>query len=165
MPYSDQYQPRLEAWLSQEFGRPVVLDSFEGEWTAFGPRLSLRGMKLLPPQGAPGAAPGAAPAPAVAIESAALDINPLNLLLPGRALYSFRIIGAHFELVRNVSGQFRLSGFGVSRGGDEGANASSGSALGDWQLGEVVLEDPADYLDEQEESASAFATSAAQRGR
>jgi uncharacterized protein YhdP len=59
MPYSDHYQPRLEAWLSQEFGRPVVLDSFEGEWTAFGPRLSLRGMKLLPLQNAPDAAQGA----------------------------------------------------------------------------------------------------------
>jgi uncharacterized protein YhdP len=48
MPYSDRYQPRLEAWLSEEFGRPVLLESFEGEWTAFGPRLSLRGMQLLP---------------------------------------------------------------------------------------------------------------------
>ena len=25
MPYSDRYQPRLEAWLSNEFGRPVEL--------------------------------------------------------------------------------------------------------------------------------------------
>ena len=48
MPYSDRYQPRLEAWLSEEFGQPVVLESFEGDWTAFGPRLVLRGMKLLP---------------------------------------------------------------------------------------------------------------------
>ena len=30
MPYSDHYQHRLEAWLSEEFGRPVVLESFEG---------------------------------------------------------------------------------------------------------------------------------------
>jgi uncharacterized protein (TIGR02099 family) len=158
MPYSDQYQPRLEAWLSKEFGRPVVLDSFEGEWTAFGPRLSLRGMKLLPPQDAPGAAPGTAPAPPVAIESAALDINPLNLLLPGRALYSFRIIGAHFELVRNASGQFRLSGFGVSRGGGDAQSASSGSALGGLaRLGEVVLEDSRlDYLDERAGVSFAF---------
>ena len=48
MPYSDRYQPRLEAWLSEEFGRPVVLEGFQGEWTAFGPRLSLQGMKLMP---------------------------------------------------------------------------------------------------------------------
>jgi uncharacterized protein YhdP len=39
MPYSERYQPRLEAWLSEEFGRPVVVESFEGRWTAFGPRL------------------------------------------------------------------------------------------------------------------------------
>ena len=49
IPYSDRYQPRLEAWLSEEFGQPVVLESFAGEWTAFGPRLSLQGMKLLAP--------------------------------------------------------------------------------------------------------------------
>ncbi len=48
MPYSEHYQPRLEAWLSEEFGRPIVLESFTGEWTAFGPRLSLKGMKLMP---------------------------------------------------------------------------------------------------------------------
>ena len=42
MPYSDHYQHRLEAWLSEEFGRPVVLESFEGEWNAFGPRLTLQ---------------------------------------------------------------------------------------------------------------------------
>jgi uncharacterized protein YhdP len=76
----------------------------------------------------------------------------LNLLLPGRALYSFRIIGAHFELVRNANGQFRLSGFGVSRGGGEVQSPSSGSALGGLaRLGEVVLEDSRlDYLDVQE---------------
>jgi len=28
MPYSDRYQPRLEAWLSEEFGQPVVLDFY-----------------------------------------------------------------------------------------------------------------------------------------
>ena len=148
MPYSDHYQPRLEAWLSQEFGRPVELDSFAGEWTAFGPRLSLRGMKLLPPTNAPGAAAEPAAVPEVVIESAALDVNPLNLLLPGRSFYSFRIIGARFELVRDASGKLRLSGFGVSRGGGE----KHGSALGELaRLGQVILEDSSlDYLDEQE---------------
>jgi uncharacterized protein (TIGR02099 family) len=154
--------------LSQEFGRPVVLDSFEGEWTAFGPRLSLRGMKLLPPQNAPGDAPGAEPGAApgavpgaapelvsaaeVAIESAALDINPLNLLLPGRSFYTFRIIGASFELVRSANGKFRLSGFGVSRGGDEAHGSALSSTLRELaRLGEVVLEASSlDYLDEQE---------------
>ena len=37
MPYSDRYQHRLEAWLSEEFGRPVELESFEGEWKALAP--------------------------------------------------------------------------------------------------------------------------------
>jgi uncharacterized protein (TIGR02099 family) len=148
MPYSDRYQPRLEAWLSEEFGRPVLLESFEGEWTAFGPRLSLRGMQLLPA----GATASSGPPNAVgaegevAIESAALDIRPLNLLLPGRPLYNFRVSGAHFELSRNEHGEFRLSGFGVTgRGRDP-----QGSALRELaRVGEVILEDSRlEYLDQ-----------------
>ena len=137
MPYSDRYQPRLEGWLSEEFGQPVVLDSFVGEWTAFGPRLSLRGMKLLPADFA-GSGQPQAPGAEVVIESAALDVRPLNLLLPGFPLYNFRVIGADFELLRGEDGQFRLSGFGVSRQGAEG----QGSALRELlQVGEVVLQD------------------------
>ena len=133
MPYSDRYQPRLEAWLSEEFGRPVRLDRFDGEWTAFGPRLTLRGMQLLPVD--TGAAPDAVPE--VAIESAALDLRPLNLLIPGRPLYNFRVIGAQFELTRTSDGRFTLSGFGVTRRGD-----APGSALRELaRIGEVALED------------------------
>lgn len=147
MPYSDRYQPRLEAWLSEEFGRPVLLESFEGEWTAFGPRLSLRGMQLLPGGAMASARPvdGARGEAEVAIESAALDIRPLNLLLPGRPLYNFRVSGAHFELTRNERGEFRLSGFGVTGRGGE----AQGSALRELaRVGEVILEDSRlEYLD------------------
>ena len=114
MPYSARYQPQLEAWLSQEFGQPVVLESFGGEWAAFGPRLSLQGMQLLPENASPQDA-----APEVAIESAALDIKPLNFFIPGLPLYNFRVIGANFELIRSRDGEYRLSGFGVSRRGEE----------------------------------------------
>ena len=49
MPFSDRYQPRPRSpGYRKEFGRPIQLESFRGEWTAFGPRLSLRGMNLLP---------------------------------------------------------------------------------------------------------------------
>ena len=139
MPYSDRYQPQLEAWLSEEFGRPVALERFEGEWAPFGPRLALQGMTLLP------AEPGG-PGGEVAIESAALDIKPLNLLLPGRPLYNFRVIGAQFELTRDASGRFTLSGFGVTRRGD-----AQGSALRELaRVGEVALEDSRlVYRDEQ----------------
>jgi len=137
IPYSDRYQPRLEAWLSEEFGQPVVLESFVGEWTAFGPRLSLRGMKLLPAEIPGSGAPQAAEAEVV-IESAALDIRPLNLLLPGFPLYNFRVIGADFELLRSADGQFRLSGFGVSRRGPGGGSSALRELL---RVGEVVLQD------------------------
>ena len=147
MPYSDRYQPRLEAWLSEEFGRPVLLESFEGEWTAFGPRLSLRGMQLLPAGAVASSRPadGARAEVEVAIESAALDIRPLNLLLPGRPLYNFRVSGAHFELTRNERGEFRLSGFGVTGRGGE----AQGSALRELaRVGEVILEDSRlEYID------------------
>ncbi|MBT8054492.1 MAG: TIGR02099 family protein [Xanthomonadales bacterium] len=139
MPYSDRYQPRLESWLSAEFGRPVKLESFKGEWTAFGPRLSLQGMKLMPPT-TPESVEGGMESQvgAVAIESAALDLSLFNLLLPNRALYNFRIIGADFELRHTTDGRFELSGFGVSgRGGN-----TQGSALKELaRVGEVILQD------------------------
>jgi uncharacterized protein (TIGR02099 family) len=137
MPYSDRYQPRLEAWLSEEFGRPVVLESFQGEWTAFGPRLSLQGLKLMPVEAV--ALDGIqVSVEEVAIESAALDIKPLNALIPGRPLYNFRIIGADFELRHSVEGRLELSGFGVSDRGGE----TQGSALKELaRVGEVILQD------------------------
>jgi uncharacterized protein (TIGR02099 family) len=146
IPYSDRYQPRLEAWLSEEFGQPVVLESFAGEWTAFGPRLTLQGMKLLAPETSRTADPQGASA-SVVIESAALDIKPLSLLLPGFPLYNFRVIGADFELLRSADGQFRLSGFGVSGRGEPG----QGSALRELaRVGEVVLQDSSlAYRDEK----------------
>ena len=137
MPFSDRYQPKLEAWLSEEFGRPVLLESFEGEWTAFGPRLSLQGMKLMPvAEAASGEILDLEEA--VALESAALDIKPLNVLIPGRPLYNFRVIGADLELRHTTDGRFELSGFGVS---DRGAG-EQGSALKELaRVGEVLLED------------------------
>ena len=107
MPYSDRYQPRLEAWLSEEFGRPVVLDSFDGEWLTFGPRLTLRGMRLLSPGEDATALEGSAEVDVV-IDSAALDIRPLNLLLPGQPLYNFRVIGADFRVQRTEEGELRV---------------------------------------------------------
>jgi uncharacterized protein (TIGR02099 family) len=145
MPYSDHYQPRLEAWLSGEFGRQIVLEGFRGEWTAFGPRLSLQGMKLMPLE--PGVLAGQASEEEVVIESAALDIKPLNLLIPGRPLYNFRVIGADFELRHTAEGRLELSGFGVSgRGGENQSSALKELA----RVGEVILQDSSlDYQDEK----------------
>ena len=141
MPYSDRYQPRLETWLSQEFGRPVKLESFEGEWKAFGPRLTLKGMSLLPRPGT-----GTEGTGVVAIESAALDVKPLNALIPGRPLYNFRVIGADFQLLHKADGRFEVSGFGVSGRGSK----NSGSGLKELaKIGEVILQDSSlEYLDE-----------------
>ena len=138
MPYSARYQAQLEGWLSQEFGQPVAVESFAGEWAAFGPRLQLRGLRLLPAAGP--ADDGAEAEPEAVIASAALDIRPLNILVPGRALYNFRVIGAEFELVRDAQGEYRLSGLGVSRRGE------NASALGELaRVGEVVLQDSTLY--------------------
>jgi uncharacterized protein (TIGR02099 family) len=141
MPYSVHYQPELEQWLSEQFGQPVSIDSFEGDWTAFGPRLTLRGLKLLEDSAQQGE--GAAE---VVIESAALDLRPLNYLLAGQALYNFRVIGADFELRRDANGELTLSGFGVSNR-DPGRQRS---ALGDLaRVGEVFLQDSSlAYTDE-----------------
>ena len=142
MPYSDHYQHRLEAWLSEEFGRPVVLESFEGEWNAFGPRLTLQGMSLLPSAGGDPGESGV-----IAIESAALDIKPLNALIPGRPLYNFRVIGADLQLLHKANGRLELSGFGVSGRGTGGSSSGLKELA---KVGEVVLQDSSlEYLDEK----------------
>jgi uncharacterized protein YhdP len=128
MPYSAHYQPELEAWLSKTFNQPVQVESFSGEWKAFGPRISLQGVTLMP-EGRQSE---------IAIEHAALDVKPLNALIPGRPLYSFRIIGADLTLERTAGGRFILSGLGVG-GGPPGAGSSG---LRDVALnGEVRLQD------------------------
>ncbi len=138
MPFSANYKPQLEAWLSEEFGRPVELMGFEGEWKAFGPRITLRGMKLQ--------ASGASQSQVV-IEEAAVDIRPLNALFPNKPLYQFRVIGAHFELFHRQDGRWELSGLGVSAI----ESGQSGSALRQLaQVGDVLLQDSSlRYLDEK----------------
>ncbi len=137
MPYSDRYQPQLEAWLSEEFGQPVTLESFSGEWNAFGPRLTLRGMRLQ----ADGQPDGGA-----AIAEAAVDLKPLNMLLPGKSLYNFLVIGADFRLERLEQGGFLLSGLGIS-------GREAGEDVTKWRdllgIGELILEDSSlHYVDQ-----------------
>lgn len=132
MPYSVQYKPQLEAWLSREFNQPVRVERFTGEWKAFGPRISLEGLSLL------GEAQERQGEGEIAIQQAALDVKPLNLLIPGRPLYSFRIIGADLSLVRTAEGRFELSGLGVSDRGGEGANSGLRNLA---RVGEVRLDE------------------------
>lgn len=129
MPYSVRYKPQLEAWLSREFNQPVRVDDFTGEWKAFGPRITLEGLNLLGKQGGAGE---------IAIRQVALDIKPLNALIAGRPLYTFRIIGADLALVRDAEGRLELSGLGVSgRGGGEPNSGLRSLA----SVGEVRLEE------------------------
>ena len=131
MPYSVHYQPELEAWLSKTFNQPVRVESFSGEWKAFGPRISLQGVTLMP----------AGLQSEIAINQAALDIKPLNALIPGRPLYSFRIIGADLALERAADGRFILSGFGVNnaRPGDADSGLSKVALNGEVRLQDVSL--------------------------
>ncbi len=141
MPYSERYQPSLEAWLSHEFGQKVTLESFDGEWNAFGPRLSLRGLRLQPLQGGAGE---------VAIARAALDLKPLNMFVPGRALYNFSVIGADFRLVHTRQGEYVLSGFGVGRSGTDQGMAGLRNLIG---IGELILENSnLEYVDEKRDA-------------
>lgn len=135
MPYSVRYKPQLEVWLEREFNQPVELHSFTGEWKAFGPRITLEGLSLLGEQGGGD----------IAIQLAALDIKPLNALLAGRPLYTFRIIGADLSLVRTVDGRFELSGLGVSGRGGDGSGLSNLA-----RVGEVRLEDSQLSFDDAE---------------
>lgn len=135
MPYSERFKPRLEAVLAEQFNQPVRLDAFTGEWKAFGPRISMVGLNLL------GGEDGE---DALAIERAALDIKPLNVLLAGKPLYSFRIIGVDLALVRGGDGTLELSGLGLSGRRLELADdrqRRSGGLANLARVGEVRLED------------------------
>jgi uncharacterized protein (TIGR02099 family) len=139
MPYSVVYQPQLEEWLSREFQQAVVIDSFTGEWKAFGPRISLEGVTLL----GDGQGEGE-----IAIQHAALDIRPLNALLPNRPLYSFRIIGADLALTRTADGRYEVSGLGVSgRGSGEPGHSGLRNIT---TVGELRLEDSSLSFDDEE---------------
>lgn len=148
MPYSDHYKPQLESWLSAEFGYPVSVDSFFGQWRAFGPRLTLKGLHIKPQADLPAAEE-------MLIAQAALDLKPLNLLIPGRAFYNFLVIGADLQLVRDANGQLHLSGLGLNSRSQASSGQSPGSAPGSGLarlvgLGEVRLEDSRlDLIDER----------------
>jgi len=138
MPYSDYYQPKLEEWLSKAFNQPVTVESFNGEWKAFGPRISLQGVTFSSND----------QQPEIAIQQAALDIKPLNVIIPGRPLYSFRIIGADLSLQRTDDGRYVLSGLGVS---NTGSGRNSNPKLRNVALnGEVRLEDSSLTFDDPE---------------
>lgn len=141
MPYSERYQPSLEAWLSREFGQQVTLESFAGEWNAFGPRLSLRGLRLQPLAGG---------TEELAIARAAVDVKPLNLFIPGRALYNFLIIGADLRLIQTRQGQYALSGFGVGGKGKVQEVSGLRNLVG---IGELILENSRlEYIDEKHDA-------------
>jgi uncharacterized protein (TIGR02099 family) len=71
----------------------------------------------------------------IAIKQAALDIKPLNTLIPGRPFYSFRIIGADLALVRSSDGRYELSGLGVSgRGGGSDSGLRKLASVGEVRL-------------------------------
>lgn len=138
MPYSDYYQPKLEEWLTRAFNQPVSVESFTGEWKAFGPRISLQGVTFFQ-DGVQSE---------IAIHHAALDIKPLNALIPGRPLYSFRIIGADLALERTADGRYVLSGLGVS---NRSSGRNSNPQLRNVALnGEVRLEDSSLSFDDPE---------------
>jgi len=138
MPYSDYYQPKLEDFLTRAFNQPVTVESFDGEWKAFGPRISLRGVTFWQDDAQS----------EIAIQHAALDIKPLNILIPGRPLYSFRIIGADLSLERTADGRYVLSGLGVS---NRNSGRNSNPQLRNVALnGEVRLEDSSLSFDDPE---------------
>lgn len=128
MPYSDRYQPHLESWLSKEFGYPVRVESFSGQWRAFGPRLTLKGLRIQPQK-------NSAATDEVLIAEAGLDLKPLSLLIPGQNFYSFLVIGADLQLIRDMNGHLHLSGLGLSahpaasQAARPGAGPAAGSAL------------------------------------
>jgi uncharacterized protein (TIGR02099 family) len=148
MPYSDRYQPQLESWLSKEFGYPVNVESFAGQWRAFGPRLTLKGLRIQSQE-------SSTAADEMLISEAALELKPLSLLIPGEAFYSFLVIGADLQLVRDAQGALHLSGLGLT-GRSKTGSASVAEPSSRFRLdrlvgvGELQLENSSlDLIDEK----------------
>ncbi len=127
LPYSERYKPELEARLSDYLQQPVRVQSLAGDWKAFGPRLELRQLQILPAD--------AQSPPVTTIGRAQLDIKPFNLIIPNRPVYRFRVIGAKVSAARDASGQVSVSGLGF-----DNSDAATG---GGWlsRVGDIELED------------------------
>jgi len=139
MPYSDHYQPQLESWLSNEIGYPVNVESFSGQWRAFGPRLTLKGLRIKPQNDSDAT-------DEVLIAEAALDLKPLSFLIAGQAFYSFLVIGADLQLIRDTQGRLHLSGLGLSAKPGADSAMSLDKLIG---VGELRLENSRlDLIDE-----------------
>ena len=137
LPYSERFKPELEARLSDYVQYPVRLKSLTGDWKSFGPRLELEGLQIFPDQDSE--------APLVTIEHAGLDIHPFRFLLPGRPLYTFRIIGADLHYQRDENGVVRVGGMGLP----EQSEAGSGGLRWMTDIGDVHLVDARIRIDDE----------------
>lgn len=126
LPYSERYQPQLEKRLSEVIRAPVRIQRFSGDWKAFGPRLELEGLQIFPEQGGENAL--------LVIDHAAVDIRPLAMLFPGKAVYQFTIIGADLKFVRDLEGNLSVSGVGLKSSSSSTINLASLSSLGEIRL-------------------------------
>lgn len=120
MPFASHLEPRVEAWLAEQFGRPVDVAAVGAEWETAGPVIRLAGVQIGEER------PGAPPP--LTMEQAEVAINPFGWVLPWTRVTDFRIARTSLVLERTAPGRFRLEGLGGAEGGE-----TNGAAL-DWML-------------------------------
>lgn len=107
LPFAPNFQPEIEAWLSEELDSPVAVGSLTAEWAATGPLIRLEDVTFLDPQSGRSR---------LELGEAQVALNLLAWVSPGFRLTDFRLSNTHLTLERTVDNRLRLLGFG--QGGD-----------------------------------------------
>ncbi|MEM9303425.1 MAG: YhdP family protein [Pseudomonadota bacterium] len=107
LPYADRYRNEVADVLAQRLGKPVSLERLEGEWAAFGPRFTLHGLALGDPTDGD----------YLRIDLAAVTLDFVGALRPGRGMQQLKVTVDEVEVVRRSDGSWGLGRNDATPGG------------------------------------------------
>jgi uncharacterized protein (TIGR02099 family) len=124
LPHLDSLRPRIEGYLSQQIGHPVLIDKIEATSSDFLPSFDVRGIRVLDAKGQP----------ALYLGRVQASLSPTSLLTFDVSRLS--IDALHLEVARDIDGQLSVAGFAIS------PEATTSKAL-DWVFSqkEIALRD------------------------
>ncbi len=130
LPLAERHPQRIEAWLSQQAGRPVRFDAVQTQWTRRGPLLRLEGLRIGGDAG-------------VRIGEAEVLVSMYAGLLPGRSFTELRLRGLALTLEQGDDGLWSIHGLPGQAAGDDPLRNLEG--LGELQIigGQLNVNAPA----------------------
>jgi len=130
LPLAERHPQRIEAWLSQQAGRPVRFDAVQTQWTRRGPLLRLEGLRIGGDAG-------------VRIGEAEVLVSMYAGLLPGRSFTELRLRGLALTLEQGDDGLWSIHGLPGQATGDDPLRNLEG--LGELQIigGQLNVNAPA----------------------